>query len=55
MSMITNVTNGTTKQIKEVIGLIDRSGSMTGKEADTIGGINTMLKELKENHLITTR
>jgi len=49
MSMITNVTNGTTKQIKEVIGLIDRSGSMTGKEADTIGGINTMLKELKEN------
>jgi len=49
MSKITNVTNDTTKQIKEVIGLIDRSGSMTGKEADTIGGINTMLKELKEN------
>lgn len=44
-----DITNGATKQIKEVIGLIDRSGSMSGKEADTIGGINTMLKELKEN------
>jgi len=38
----------TTKKIKEVIGLIDRSGSMNGKEAATIGGINTMLSELKE-------
>ena len=38
-----------TKKIKEVIGLIDRSGSMNGKENDTIGGINTMLTELKQN------
>jgi uncharacterized protein YegL len=39
----------TTKKIKEVIGLIDRSGSMGGKEIDTINGINTMLTELKQN------
>lgn len=38
----------TTKKIKEIIGLIDRSGSMKGKEAATIGGINTMLSELKQ-------
>jgi uncharacterized protein YegL len=38
-----------TKKIKEVIGLIDRSGSMGGKEIDTINGINTMLTELKQN------
>lgn len=29
--------------------LIDRSGSMRGKELDTIGGINTMLTQLKNN------
>ena len=30
------------------IGLVvDRSGSMAGKEADTIGGINTCIEELK--------
>jgi len=38
----------TSKKIKEVIGLIDRSGSMTGKEIVTIDGINTMLSELKQ-------
>ena len=34
---------------QEIIFNIDRSGSMSGKEEDTIGGINTMLKELKKN------
>jgi uncharacterized protein YegL len=38
-----------TKKVKEVIGLIDRSGSMGGKEIVTINGINTMLTELKQN------
>lgn len=33
---------------QEIVGIMDRSGSMMGKEADTVGGINTMLKELKE-------
>lgn len=39
----------TTKLIQEVVGILDRSGSMNGKEADTVGGINTMLRELKSN------
>ena len=38
-----------TANIQEVVGIVDRSGSMIGKEEDTIGGINVMLKELKEN------
>ena len=34
---------------QEVIGILDRSGSMAGKEADTVGGINSMINELKTN------
>ena len=34
---------------QEVVGILDRSGSMAGKEADTVGGINSMIKELKNN------
>ena len=37
------------KNIQEVVGILDRSGSMSGKEADTVGGINTMITELKNN------
>lgn len=32
-----------------VVALIDRSGSMAGKEDDTIGGINTMLNQLRND------
>lgn len=35
--------------IQEVVAIIDRSGSMTGKESDTIGGINSTIEELKNN------
>ena len=35
--------------IQHIIALIDRSGSMAGKEKDTIGGINTMLNQLKND------
>lgn len=35
--------------IQEVVAIIDRSGSMSGKESDTIGGINSMIEELKSN------
>ena len=35
--------------IQEVVAIIDRSGSMAGKEADTIGGINSTIQELKNN------
>lgn len=38
-----------TKNIQEVVGILDRSGSMSGKETDTVGGINSMIKELKNN------
>jgi uncharacterized protein YegL len=34
---------------QEIIGILDRSGSMNGKEADTIGGINAMIAEVKKN------
>lgn len=37
------------KNIQEIVGILDRSGSMSGKEADTIGGINSMINELKHN------
>ena len=35
--------------IQEVVGILDRSGSMNGKEEDTVGGINSMIEELKTN------
>ncbi len=35
--------------IQEVIALIDRSGSMSGKEDDTIGGINSTFEVLKKD------
>jgi uncharacterized protein YegL len=37
--------------VQEIIGILDRSGSMCGKEADTVGGINAMLKEVKNNNV----
>lgn len=39
--------------VQEVVGVLDRSGSMAGKEADTVGGINSMIAELKSNQLST--
>ena len=35
--------------IQEVVAIIDRSGSMSGKESDTIGGVNATIEELKKN------
>ncbi len=34
--------------VMEVVFILDRSGSMSGMEADTIGGFNSMLKKQKE-------
>jgi len=43
------VTTQTTRnKIQEVVAIIDRSGSMSGKEADTIGGINSAFEVLRE-------
>ena len=36
-------TKATEKNITEVVFILDRSGSMGGLEADTIGGYNSML------------
>jgi uncharacterized protein YegL len=36
-------------KVQHVIGILDRSGSMVGKRDDTVGGINTMINELKMN------
>ena len=36
--------------VKQIVcGIIDRSGSMKGKEEDTIGGINSAIESLKED------
>ena len=35
--------------IQEVVAIIDRSGSMSGKEADTVGGINSMLYIIRQD------
>ena len=37
------------KNLTEVVFILDRSGSMEGLEADTIGGFNSMLAKQKEN------
>ena len=35
--------------VHEVVGIVDRSGSMHGKEIDTVGGINSAFDEIKKN------
>lgn len=37
--------------LQEVVVIVDRSGSMAGKEDDTIGGINTMINTLKSENV----
>lgn len=39
------------KGLTEVVFILDRSGSMSGLEADTIGGFNSMIKKQKENFI----
>jgi uncharacterized protein YegL len=35
--------------VQEVVAIIDRSGSMSGKEADTVGGINSTLDIIRQD------
>jgi len=35
--------------LQHVVAIVDRSGSMAGKEEDTIGGITSTFEELKSN------
>ena len=38
------------KNLTEIVFILDRSGSMSGLETDTIGGFNSMIeKQKKEN------
>ena len=46
------------KNLTELVFILDRSGSMGGLEADTIGGFNAMLTRQKEQEgeaNVTTR
>ena len=36
------------KNLTEIIFILDRSGSMSGLEADTIGGFNSMIEKQKK-------
>lgn len=36
------------KNLTELVFILDRSGSMQGLEADTIGGFNSMLEKQKK-------
>ena len=46
------------KNLTEIVFILDRSGSMSGLESDTIGGFNSMIKkhrsELEGNALVST-
>ena len=43
------------KKTKEmdIVFLLDRSGSMSGSEQDTIGGYNSYIKKMKKNNITT--
>ena len=36
------------KEVTDIVFLLDRSGSMSGLESDTIGGYNAMLKKQQQ-------
>ena len=45
----------TVEKPMDVVFILDRSGSMSGSESDTIGGFNSYLKKnRKNNYLVTT-
>lgn len=46
---MSNSNSNSVSVIQHVVALVDRSGSMAGKEDDTIGGINTTFDELKND------
>ena len=37
--------------LTEIVFILDRSGSMSGLEKDTIGGFNSMLKKQQKENL----
>ena len=39
------------KKLTELVFILDRSGSMSGLEQDTIGGFNSMIQKQKDSHV----
>lgn len=39
------------KKLTEIVFILDRSGSMSGLEQDTIGGFNAMIQKQKDSHI----
>ena len=39
------------KDLTEIVFILDRSGSMSGLEADTIGGFNSMIQRQKKERV----
>ena len=39
----------------ELVFILDRSGSMSGLESDTIGGFNSMIAPVSYTHLFVVR
>lgn len=37
------------KNLTEIVFILDRSGSMSGLEEDTIGGFNSMIREAEKD------
>ena len=42
------------KEVMDIVFLLDRSGSMSGMESDTIGGYNGYLKKMKDSNAYVT-
>ena len=42
------------KGLTELVFILDRSGSMSGLESDTIGGFNGMLNKQKKEEVMQT-
>ena len=40
------------KELTEIVFILDRSGSMSGLESDTIGGFNSMIERQKQEELV---
>ena len=40
------------KNLTELVFIIDKSGSMSGLESDTIGGFNSLIKRKKKKEML---
>ena len=42
------------KNLTELVFILDKSGSMAGKEEDVVGGFNTTINDQKENNTLVS-